>query len=235
MAGADSFDEFHVVLDAAIRAVAARWRLRGADAEDFAQHVRVAVLRREQAALRQFRGQGAFTYFYRIATRIEIDRLRSELGRTGTPRHRVREPQPDRRAIDSPPAAVPLIGPDVEVHALHEHVVSGLTRVLAVLTAEEREVLARRFGRDESANTIARATGGSRRSAARRLHALLSEIRDLLLQVQVSDADVKQVLELCRIDAALLDDCAAADPIRSDPIPDRPSGGIVGAVRADRS
>jgi RNA polymerase sigma factor (sigma-70 family) len=217
MAGAVSFGDIQSALDAAIRTAAARWHLRGVDADDFAQDVRVAVLLHDHAALRRFRGDGATTYFYRIADRVAIDRVRRQHGRSRT--FGDFDTSAARRRGEVPPRQgfQPHVQPEVETAALQEQVVRGLQRALAVLNDNEREILARRFGRDESANAIAHATGGSRSAAARRLAALLTELRDLLAQVGVSRDDVAQALALSRIDAALLDDVARPDSTRPDP------------------
>ena len=206
MAGAVSFGDIQRVLDDAIRNVAVRWRLRGADAEDFAQEVRLAVLRRDRTAVRQFRGDGAFTYFCRIATRVAIERMRHQAGR---PRggdevwsRRLRPLNPSESRIE----------PDLDAAAQQEHVVQALRRVLAEFEDDELVFLARRFVRGESAETIAHVVGGSRTSTARRLASLLGEIRDMLIQVHVTGGDVRAVMASCRIDAGLLD---RSDPIRS--------------------
>ena len=167
MAGAVSFADVQVVLDDAIRTVAAKWHLRGRDLEDFAQDVRVEVLRRDQVALKRFRGEGAFTYFYRIAARVAIDRLRHEQGR-----------RPPTRGTSFVPLAVELFPkrrrqlavcsePEAETSALRDHVVLALTQVLGVLNENERTLLARRFAQARSAAAIANAFGLSRSSAAK--------------------------------------------------------------------
>ncbi len=209
MAGAVSFGDIQRVLDDAIRIVTVRWRLRGADAEDFAQEVRLAVLRRDRAALHRFRGDGAFTYFCRVATRVAIDRMRHDAGR----RRGGDYPSVRRSRLLNPSEC--CIETNVDATMQEQHVVQALRRVLAELGDDERVLLARRFVRGESVESIACAVGGSRSSTARRLSSLLDEIRGMLIQVHVRGGDVQAVLASCQVDAGLLD-----DPIRSDPIPE---------------
>jgi hypothetical protein len=97
---------------------------------------------------------------------------------------------------------------------LREHLRQGLRRVLVILTAEERSLLWRRFADDESCEAIARATGTSRSSIARRIDKLLGEVRDMLCLVSVSPREVAAVLSAMRFDAGLLD---ADSPTRPDP------------------
>ncbi len=205
MAKAVSFGDIQAVLDAAIRATGTKWHLRDADAEDFAQDVRLAVLRREQAALSRFRGEGAFTYFCRIATRVAIDRLRHERGRRSAGRSAAADHFCHRTQADRPRTQPVSDEPNADSAAMREHLVRALTRVFDTLNADERMLLTRRFVRAASANAIAHAIGSSRSSAARRVQALLDEIRDMLVLVSVSPDEVKQVLAQCRVDTNLLD------------------------------
>jgi hypothetical protein len=106
--------------------------------------------------------------------------------------------------------------------ALRDHVVRALTQVLDELNENERTLLARRFAEAQSAAIIAHASGVSRSSAARRLQALLDDIRDMLVLVGVSPDEVREVLAQSRIDAGLLDAPATPDPTRPDPILEAP-------------
>jgi DNA-directed RNA polymerase specialized sigma24 family protein len=134
----------------------------------------------------------------RIAQRVEIDRVRSSRGRQKKPSRRDHDPASDGFAAEATPGAITSIEPEREATELRAHIVRGLTCVLAVFDSDERAVLVRRFARGESADVIARGTGSSRRSTARHLRALLDELRDLLIQVRVSEQDVRYVLARCR-------------------------------------
>jgi len=198
-----SFGDIEGVLDDAIRVVSARWRFRGPDVEDFAQDVRLAVVNHQDAVLRRFRGFGAFTYFFRIATRVAIDRVRS---RSGPACHEVTKLAfADARSADH----------EGEAHKDCQDVVDALQGVLAALDDDERALLAHRFVWDESARVIAGGIGGSRSATARRLKALLAEMRGMLLQVGITRADAVRVLET-GIDVGLLEK-APRDPTRPDP------------------
>jgi RNA polymerase sigma factor (sigma-70 family) len=226
-----SFEDIDVVLDTAIRAVSAKWHFHAADAEDFAQDVRLAVLRRERAALRRFRGDGARTYFYRIANRVAIDRIRRLRRRLHACRDADAADGQQTVSADTCHDSLPHIASEPELAALREHVVSGLQRVLEVLEEDERAILSRRFVSDESADAIARATGGSRRSAARRLTALLAELRHMLVQVGVSRHDALQVLAQSGIDVALLN-VPNRTALRSGHRPTRPDTTLEAPHRA---
>lgn len=222
MAGGVSFGDVQAVVDDAIRTVAAKWHLRGTEFEDFAQDVRVEVLRRDQGALRRFRGRGAFTYFYRIAVRVAIDRLRRECGRGLQKRRASSVPFAGRHTRERGSQRSVSNEPGSEMVALRDHVVRALTQVLDELNENERTLLARRFAEAQSAAIIAHASGVSRSSAARRLQALLDDIRDMLVLVGVSPDEVREVLAQSRIDAGLLDAPATPDPTRPDPILEAP-------------
>jgi RNA polymerase sigma factor (sigma-70 family) len=77
----DLFLRHRAVIERTIRGVAARWRLRREEAEDFASDVRLRLLHDRCAVLRRYEGRGAFgTFLGVVVRRLCLDQRRSSWG-----------------------------------------------------------------------------------------------------------------------------------------------------------
>jgi RNA polymerase sigma factor (sigma-70 family) len=204
-------------VDRVVRAIARRYGLSRADADDFSQDAWVHLLRNEARALNAFRGQSAMqTYLWKILFRRYPTWQRIH-------GHQEHPSVVYGNLAEHTTRSVPLVGSVLDDHlaeARARDLARALERQIDLLDTSDRELLCLRFIHGMQASEIGNRRGSTRASVYKRLERVLRKLRESLSSGGFGARDVAEVLESRRFtwsEASLIRERAQARPQNPEP------------------
>jgi RNA polymerase sigma factor (sigma-70 family) len=198
MTGRERFDTNLAVIDLAIARVCRDAGLRGADAEDFASNVKLALLSNDYAIVAKFEGRSSFaTYITIVIRRLLIAERRLTEGRWSPAAERV--PRPRLVPFDDELEVAGDASADERVRLLDSKRRSAeasrvVRQAMDAMTVEDRVILRLRYVEGKSIADISRALDVAQRPLYRRIEALLADLRRALRRAGIREDAVADLI-----------------------------------------
>lgn len=198
MTGRERFDTNLAVIDLAIARVCRDAGLRGADAEDFASNVKLALLSNDCAIVSKFEGRSSFaTYITIVIRRLLIAERRMTEGRWRPSAEH--PPRPRLVPFDDELEIAGDASADERVRLLDSRRRSAeasrvVRQTMAAMTVEDRVILRLRYVEGKSIADIARALDVAQRPLYRRIEALLADLRRALRRAGIREDAVADLV-----------------------------------------
>jgi RNA polymerase sigma factor (sigma-70 family) len=198
MTGRERFDTNLAVIDLAIARVCRDAGLRGADAEDFASNVKLALLSNDYAIVAKFEGRSSFaTYITVVIRRLLIAERRLTEGRWSPSAERV--PRPRLVPFDDELEVAGDASADERVRLLDSKRRSAeasrvVRQAMDAMTVEDRVILRLRYVEGKSIADISRALDVAQRPLYRRIEALLADLRRALRHAGIREDAVADLI-----------------------------------------
>jgi RNA polymerase sigma factor (sigma-70 family) len=198
MTGRERFDTNLAVIDLAIARVCRDAGLRGADAEDFASNVKLALLSNDYAIVAKFEGRSSFaTYITIVIRRLLIAERRATEGRWRPSAEQA--PRPRLVPFDDELEIAANGSADERVRLFDSKRRSAeasrvVREAMGAMTTEDRVILRLRYAEGKSIADIARALGVAQRPLYRQVEALLAALRLALRRAGIREEAVADLI-----------------------------------------
>ena len=202
----DLYAKYSDAIETAIAVVCARFRLRRADADEFAQWARMRTIENDARLLRAFRGESALTTYLVAVFQRDCVRWRSRVAADQSKT----APVESARKCSVPAAEEWAVSADV---VLASRVMSAMYRAILRLNRADEELLRLRFRHGLTMAEIASETGATANRVQLRLALILRHVRANLTSFKLTREE--QGIVLTRVRELIAPTFEPADP-RSD-------------------